>query len=205
MGFTVTHNGGTKDNVFVAYIRLLRQQGKDLGHLPRVPEPGTNRRWLHVWDSKASAQKFADELTKRTGDRAWEVVRVNSSPSEGPLGPVLIQLARRGDGLMFALHSLSQAMIQSAFPRAFGVSSISVDTEKWNDFRKAHGTLADLVKQIAPTLTGLSSEQLEALGYAVIDDQSADSFVFVPPAEAAQARGGSPAAATSVDGRSGGS
>jgi hypothetical protein len=186
MGFTVTRDGGTKDNEFEAYARLLRQQGVDLGRLPRVPEPGTNRRWLYVWDTHAQAQAFADELKKRTRDPAWQVIQVSVPSSEGPLGPVLIQLARRGDGLIFAVHSLSQAMIRSAFPAAFGVHTVSIDTQRWDDFRKSGGTLADLVRQIAPTLTGLSDEQLGTLGYAVIDDQSKEALVSVSPAEAAQ-------------------
>ncbi len=187
MGFAVFRPGGTKDHEFEAYARLLRQQGVDLGRLPRVLEPGTGRRWLYVWDNEAKAQAFANELKKRTGDSAWEVIPVNAPPSEGPMGPVLIQLARRGDGLIFAIHPLSRAMIQSAFPDVFGVNTVSIDTERWYDFRKTRGTLPDMVRQIAPTLTGLTSEQLETLGYAVIDDQSDDTLVFVPPAEAAQA------------------
>ncbi len=186
MGFTVTRAGGTKDNEFEVYARLLRQQGLDLGNLPRVPEPGTKRRWLYVWDTQAKAQAFADELKKRTGDPPWEVIRVSSPPSKGPMGPLLIQLARRGDGLIFALHSLSRAMIRSAYPKAFGVSSVSIDTQEWDEFRKANGNLSDLVQQIGPSITGLSAEQLKALGYAVIDDQTEETVVFVPPAEATQ-------------------
>jgi hypothetical protein len=159
----------------------------DLGKLPRVPDPNTGRRWLYVWDTQPKAQAFANELKKRTGDPGWEVLEVNAPPSEGPLGPLLIQLARRGDGLTFALHPLSRALIRSAFPQAFGVSMVSVDTQTWNDFRKTRGELADLVRQIAPGLTGLSGDQLENLGYVVLDDQSGQTVVFVPPAEVAQA------------------
>jgi hypothetical protein len=39
MGFTVTGPEGTKDAEFEAYARLLRQHGKHLGNLPRVPDP----------------------------------------------------------------------------------------------------------------------------------------------------------------------
>ncbi len=187
MGFTVNRAGGTKDNEFETYARLLRQQGVNLGKLPRVPEPGTKRRWLYVWDTQTKAQAFADEMKKCTGDPAWEVVPVDAPPSEGPMGPILIQLARRGDGLVFALHSLSLALIRSAYPKAFGVNSVAIDTQRWYDFRKTQGNLADLVRQIAPSLTGLSIEELETLGYAVIDDQSEETLVFVPPAEAAKA------------------
>ena len=59
MGFTVTHQGGTKDVEFEAYARLLRQKGVDLAKLNRVPEPGTGRRWLYVWNVEADAQAFA--------------------------------------------------------------------------------------------------------------------------------------------------
>ena len=61
MAFTVSRNdGGTKDAEFEVYARLLREQGIDLGNLPRAPEPGTGRRWLYVWDSRERAQAFAD-------------------------------------------------------------------------------------------------------------------------------------------------
>ena len=41
MAFTVGRNDGfTKDAEFEAYARLLRQQGVDLGKLPRAPSQG---------------------------------------------------------------------------------------------------------------------------------------------------------------------
>ena len=163
------------------------EQGADLGRASRVPEPGTKRRWLYLWDSEAKARTFADKLKKRTADTAWKVIAMDASPSEGPMGPILIQLADRGNELIFCLETLSQAMIRSAFPDAFGVTFISIDAEKWEEFRKTCGSLADLVQRIAPCLTGLSGEQLEALGYAVIDDETLETLVLVPPAEAAQA------------------
>lgn len=108
MPFTVTHQGGTKDVEFEAYARLLRQKGMDLAKLNRVPEPETSRRWLYVWNVEADAQAFADELKKRTRDNAWEVVQVNAPPSEGPLGPVEIQVGRQNNGWTFALHPFSR-------------------------------------------------------------------------------------------------
>src|SRR6202451_4730554 len=108
MGFTVTHQGGTKDVEFEAYARLLRQKGVDLAKLKRVPEPGTGRRWLYLWNVEADAQAFADELKKRTRDKAWQVVPVDAPSSEGPLGPVEIQTGRQSDGWMFILHPFSQ-------------------------------------------------------------------------------------------------
>ena len=51
MGFTVYHPGGTKDHEFEAYVRLLRQQGVDLGKLPRVPEILARHFSLGTWIS----------------------------------------------------------------------------------------------------------------------------------------------------------
>jgi hypothetical protein len=186
MGFTVTRAGGMKDSEFEEYLHLLRIDGVDLGRALRVPEPGTKRRWLSLWDSEAKARTFADQLKQRTAESAWKVVPVNARPSEGPLGPLLILMARRSDELIFCLEPLGKAMLRSAFPDAFGVSFITIDTEKWDEFRKTRGTLADLVRRIAPCLTGLSGEQLQALGYAVVDGRSRETFVSVPPAEVAQ-------------------
>src|SRR5262245_55229893 len=117
MAFTVNRtDGGSKDAEFEAYARLLRQQGVDLGKLPRAPEPGTGRRWLYVWQNQADAQAFADELRKRTRDDNWAVVEVAAPPSEGPMGPIIVQVGRRSTGLVFELHPLSRALIQSAYP-----------------------------------------------------------------------------------------
>ncbi len=187
MGYTVAKRGGTKNGEFEAYARLLRQQGKDLGKLPRVPEPNANARrsWLHVWNDSEDAQAFAKELRKRTGDDAWEVVPVTVQPSEGPLGPILIQQARRGDGISFSLHILSHWLIRSAFPHAVGVSRVGFEPETWRDFYRVHGGLRTVVRQVAPSLTGLTLEQLETLGYAVIDDEDFETILYQPPAELA--------------------
>ena len=63
MGFTVTRPGGTRDRQLQAYARLLRQRGVDLGRLPRVRDPMTDKHWLYLWDTRAEAQAYADELT----------------------------------------------------------------------------------------------------------------------------------------------
>ena len=152
MGFTVTRPVGTNDAEFEAYARILRQQGKDLGNLPRVPDPeNPTRRWVYVWNTQDEAQHFADELKEQTGDADWRVEATNAQPSNGPFGPVLIQLARRSDGLAFAVHPLSLAMIREAFLNATpGASSAFVNRQTWDDFLKTRGNLADLVKEIIP-------------------------------------------------------
>jgi hypothetical protein len=187
MGFVVTRPVGAKDGEFEAYVRLLRQRGIDLGNSDRVPDPGTHRRWLYVWPSREAAEEFARALRDQTGDHDWAAQAVNAPPSKGPLGPVLIQLSRRGNGLLFALHPLSRAMIRSAFPDAApSGSNISIDAQTYADYVNAHRSLQDLVQGIAPVLTGLSADDLEQVGYAVIDDSNGETHVFVPPADAAQ-------------------
>ena len=146
MGFTVSRNdGGNKDAEFEAYARLLRQQGVDLGKLPRAPEPRTGRRWLYVWDSRAKAQVFADELKRRTRDNAWVVVEIGAPPSEGPMGPIIVQVGRRANGLVFGLHPLSRVMIQSAFPDLKGTAStIAINFETVQDFLTTYGSIDSL-------------------------------------------------------------
>ncbi len=190
MGFTVTRPGGTKDAEFEAYARLLRQQGKDLGNLPRLPDPENPRRhWVYVWNTQEEAQQFADELKEQTGVNGWRVDRTAAPPSNGPFGPVLFQLARRSDGSVLALHPLSLAMIREAFPDAApDATNAIINTQIGNDFLKTQGSFSDLVEEIVPSLTGLSLEQLTDLGYAVIDADTDRTWVYVPPAGTAHSQ-----------------
>jgi hypothetical protein len=189
MAFTVSRNdGGTKDAEFEAYARLLRQQGVDLGKLPRAPDPGTGRRWLYVWNEKAAAETFAEELRKRTRDNNWTVVEVAAPPSEGPMGPIIVQVGRRSTGLVFELHPLSRAMIQSAYPTAKPTAAtISISFQTLQDFTSTYGSIADLAAEVVPTLTGLSASELSKLGYALIEDDTNKTLVFVPPGDLVQA------------------
>ena len=193
MAFTVSRADGiAKDSEFEAYTRLLRQKGIDLGKLPRVPEPGTGRRWLYVWGSKEKAEAFAAELTKRTRDKGWVVIDVTAPPSEGPLGPIIIQVGRRATGLVFALHPLSRTMISSAFSGAKAIATtVSTDFETYQDFLKTYGSIEDLAREVVPTLTGLKLPELEKVGYALIEDDTGRTLVFVKPSDLVQAESGS--------------
>lgn len=188
MAFTVTRSdGSTKDAEFEAYARLLRQHGVDLGKLPRVPEPGTGRRWLYVWDSKERAQAFAEELKKRTRDEAWIVIKVTGPPSEGPMGPIIIQVGRRASGLAFGLHPISRTMIQSAFPHVKGTATtVTVQYDTLQDFLATYGSMEVLAREVVPTLTGLKLPELETLGYALIEDDTNRTLVFAQPGDLLQ-------------------
>jgi hypothetical protein len=187
MGFTVARPGGTKDTEFEVYARLLRQRGKDLGKLPRVPDPGNKKLWLHVWPTRGEAEDFARVLRQRTRDDEWKVRQVNTPPSAGPLGPLLLQVSRRAGGLIFAVHPLSHDMLRSAFPEPrIEVGPITVDADNW--YRQQEDRdLSDLVLELANILTRLKPDQLRELGFVVIDDRSGEVVTFEQPVSVARA------------------
>lgn len=188
MSFTVTRSAGDKVDDFETYARLLLQQGKDLRNVPRVPDPeDLKRRWAYVWDSQAEAERFVEELRDQTGDSTWRVEQTFTPPSYGPFGPVLIQLARRSDGLFIAVHPLSLGMIREAFPSAMqSASNIIVDPQTWEAFLQRDGNLEQLIEQVVPVMSGLSIEELTEVGYAVIDADTDGTLVYVPPTATTQ-------------------
>jgi hypothetical protein len=179
MRFTVAHKDGIKTEAeYQAYARLLRQHGIDLARVPRVPESATGRRWLFVWQNDTEAQRFADELNRRTPGQPWYVRNVEEPPSEGPLGPLLIQAARQSDGWAFALHPLSRAMLHSLHERTNGPSTVTIGIE--NNSQNGHETrIRDLLGQVVPLLTGLKPDQLEPVGYRVLDADTGEELLNV--------------------------
>jgi hypothetical protein len=194
MSFAVTHPGGVGDKLFLEYSRVLRKHKADLGRAPRVPDPSQPGRWLYAWPTRVEARAFAAELKKETFDKSWKVIEVEAPPSEGPLGPAVIQLLCRGDGLTFGVETLTRVVIESAFPGTINAASyVLTRPETWEEYRKAKGGLAPLVREIAPSLTGLSLEELDSLGYVVIDSKTEETLVSVPPAATEQRLRGSAA------------
>jgi len=189
MAFTVSRNGtGAKDSEFGNYARLLRIRGVDLGKLPRVPEPGTGRRWLYGWDSREQAQAFADDLKKQTHDPEWTVVEVPGPAAEGPLGPIVIQIAPRSTGLVFGLHPASRMIIESAYPHAkCAAATLAINFDTHLDFVKTHGGIAKLAREMIPTLTGLQLSELDRLGYVLLEERTDRTLDFVPPGDLVQA------------------
>ena len=119
---------------------------------PREPRAAR----VFVWGLGEEARRFVDELKEQTGITGWCVEETAPPPSSAPFGPVLIQLARRSDGLVLTLHPSSLAMIWEAYPDARpSATNTLVDTQTWNDFLKKQETLSDLLKEILPFLTGL--------------------------------------------------
>ena len=74
-------------------------------------------------------------------------------------------------------------LIQSAFPDANRTATTVSITETLHDFQTAYGSIEDLAREVVPTLTGLKLQELEKLGYALIEDDTARTLVLVPPRE----------------------
>jgi len=170
MPFTVTHaDAGMKRHDFDAYLRLLEQRGIDWSNTPRVAEPGSSNRWLHVWTDRHAAEQFREELQAETGDDRWYVreLPADTETNPGPLAHVLILMRRTSLGADFSLHPHSKTLIRRRFPQSRPVSSISIEWRTRSDFERDQGPIWD---HIAVVLTGLSLEQLATLeGYEVYD------------------------------------
>src|SRR4051812_25951415 len=104
--FTVTKPGGTKDYEYETYAHLLEEIGIDVANVPRIPEPGTHRRWLYAWRRKEEAEEFARELKLRTRDGSWHVYPFKlEDENRGPVAPLDIYQIRgaEGQGFMYYL------------------------------------------------------------------------------------------------------
>jgi len=100
------------------------------------------------------------------------------------MGPIIVQVGKRADGLVFGLHPLSRAMIQSAFPTAnTNVKTVDFSFETSRDFRFTLGGLEDFAREVVPRLTGLSLGDLETVGYALIEDDTGQTLVFKKPGD----------------------
>jgi hypothetical protein len=184
MAFTVVHQGGMKEKEYQAYLRQVSRQliarGVGLDNVPRVPEGGTDNRWLYVWADRQEAEAFAKELEQETRDPAWHVRPVNTPPSLGPLRPIEIEVSRQRDGLVFALNTFTWKALQIRFPGCCRRDSVFIGQEPPDDLLAAREELRDLARQVLLILTELSAEQLQAFGtFRVVDPVTGEEFV--PP------------------------
>ncbi|MGA7500335.1 MAG: hypothetical protein WBX00_26685 [Isosphaeraceae bacterium] len=168
--FTVTKPGGTKDHEFEEFTRLLEDIGVDVANVPRVPEPGTGRRWLYTWRRKEEAEGFARELKNRTRDGTWHVYEFKTEDeSRGPVAPLDIYQVRAGEGrgYMYYLTPASLERIIRAYPHSKLYPSVTISEADLDNIRKQHGDI--WWNQVCILLTGLSKTQVRSLGgYRVI-------------------------------------
>ncbi len=160
---------GNKDSEFQAYVRLLRELGIDLNK-PRVGG-SFGRQWLHAWDNRDDAERFATRLRKETHNPDWEVYEFSEPRPLGGdpdgQGPIDVLVGRQSNGWTYALHPNSLQVIRKHFPAVHPRPSIFLGRDAQSDYEVASGTRYD---QIAVLLTGLSLEELAELGgYRIVD------------------------------------
>jgi hypothetical protein len=183
MPFTVVHQGGTKDNEYRAYARLLSRQllnrGISVDKVPRIRQNGSGNGWLYVWDSEDEAAAFSEELKKRTRDTQWQVQMVKATPSLGPLHPLQIDVGRWPNRWVFVLDPLTRMAIETRFPGSCRLHSVSVSSNE-GDFVAEAGDLRPLSRQVLRILSGLGPEQLRTFeSFCLVDPM--DQTELIPP------------------------
>ena len=161
--FTVTKPVGTKDKEFEAYTRLLEDVGIDVSNSPRVPEPGSDRRWLYAWKKKIEADRFVAELRRRTGDPSWFVHEFTSdSEQKGPVAPLDVASVPETSGYTYYLTPASRERVVAAYPGTKLPPGITVKIGDQQDLLRTKGR--DYWAELARILTGQSDEEIDALG-----------------------------------------
>jgi hypothetical protein len=180
--YTVTKPVGTKDSEFEAYLRLLEDVGIDVSNSPRVPEPGTDRRWLYAWQKKIEAERFADELRRRTGDADWMVYQFEvASEERGPVAPLDIARLPDQDGYTYYLTPASRERVATAFPGSRLPANLNFPIGVEQDFLREKGDEGWM--EIARLLTGRTDDEIESLGgVRVIVGEGKVAFQRVPTA-----------------------
>jgi hypothetical protein len=180
--YTVTKPAGTRDREFKAYTRLLEEVGIDVANSPRVPEPGTGRRWLYAWKKRIEAERFAAELRRRTGDGGW-IVREVESPAEdrGPVAPLEIASVPEQDGFMYYLTPASRERVVAAFPGTKLPAGFTIAICVQQDALRDKGD--DWWMELARLLTGRSDEEIDSLGgVRVLVGEDTIAFQRIPAA-----------------------
>jgi len=188
MGFTVLHDGKTRDGEYQTYDRLLSRQllkrGLNLDNLPRVREEGSSNGWLYVWESEADASAFAEDLKKETRDRRWRVQPVSAKPSLGPIRPLQINVGRQADGWVFALEPLTRKALETRFPGSCRRHSVFISSQTRDNFVANPGELEELTSHVLLILTGLRTEQLKTFGNVrVVDPVENQDLLPMTPLE----------------------
>jgi hypothetical protein len=180
--YTVTKPVGTKDRDFEAYIRLLEDVGIDVSNSPRIPEPGTDRRWLYAWRRQIEAERFAEELRRRTGDAGWIVYQFEAaSEKRGPVAPLDIARIPEKDGYTYYLTPASRERVVAAFPGTKLPASLNLPIGVEQDFLGEKGDEGWM--EIARLLTGRTDDEIDSLGgVRVIVGEGKVTFQRIPTA-----------------------
>lgn len=161
--YTVTKPVGTRAREFEAYTRLLEDVGIDVSNSPRVPEPGTDRRWLYAWRNEIEAERFADELRRRTGDAGWKVYPFDHAAEDrGPVAPLDVARIPEKDGHTYYLTPASRERVVAAYPGTRLPSGLSLAIGVEQDLLRDKGDEGWM--EIARILTSRADEEIASLG-----------------------------------------
>ncbi len=182
--YTVSMPVGTKDREFEAYTRLLEEMGIDLSNSPRVPEPGTDRRWLYAWNKKSEAERFAAELRRRTRNADWFVHEFEVSSAEhGPVAPLEIATVPEEGGYTYYLTPESRERVVAAYPGTKLPLSQKVGIDKQQDLLRGIGD--DWWNELSRVLTGRNEDEIDSLGgVRVVVGEDTVAFQRIPTASA---------------------
>ncbi len=134
--YTVSVPVGIKDKEFEAYTHLLAEVGINLSNSPRVPEPGTDKRWLYAWSKKSEAEAFAAELRRRTRNPNWFVHEFEVvSEERGPVAPLEIATFPEEDGYAYYLTPESRERVIATYPGTKLPASVKLEIDKQQDIQ----------------------------------------------------------------------
>lgn len=165
--------GGNTQQEFDIYVDLLRHSGVTSTDARVADSYG--RHWLHVWEQREDAERFARRLRQRTKNRDWEVYDLSppySAPAGGgqQQGPLEILVGSQSDGKTYSLHPNSLKRLRSRFPEVHPRPSVFIGSNQYADIE---ASVESPYEQVAIILTGLSSRQLHELGgYRIVDPLS---------------------------------
>ena len=153
----------------------MREEGIDPDAGPRV-EDSFGRKWLHVWDTRKAAERFAARLRRETRNANWEVYELNpllpsAGEAAGSSEPIAILVGRQSDGNTYSLHPNSFKFLRQRFPQVRVQPTVFIGRDTQDNYETTWGSIYD---QVATLLTGLSAERLlDAFGgYRVVDPVS---------------------------------
>lgn len=180
--YTATLPVGTKDKEFEAYTRLLEEVGIDVSNSPRIPEPGTERRWLYAWKKPSEAERFVAELRRRTRNPDWYVYEFETSSEErGPVAPLDIDAVPEESGNTYYLTPESRERVVTAYPRTRLPLSLQVGIDEQRDLLRQQGS--EWWMEVARVLTGRTDEEIDSLGGVRISVGEGDiAFQRIPTA-----------------------
>ncbi len=81
---------------------------------------------------------------------------------------------------------ITSKKLKSVYPKAnLRTNTVSINFTTLDDFTTTHGSIEDLASDLLPVLTGLPEDELQKLGYALIEDGTDRTLVYVRPGEIA--------------------